>query len=160
GVDKQTVKIKEKELIVVNPLHMMSSKICNRIADLNNSAYIYLLLLLCVACSSGEQTSGQEPKKTAHGEYLYRLHEERFFVPPLPEKRGAEPYPWEKTLVGNLPKLTKDYFRCKGSALNPPKAIQQNGELIRCMDCGGTDKHSLPLRDGKEYIYPILIDVL
>lgn len=96
----------------------------------------------------------------AHGEYLYRLHEEKFFIPPLPEKRHAEAYPWEKNLVGNLPKLTKDYFRCKGSALNPPKAIQQNGEVIRCMDCGGTEKHSLPLRDGKEYIYPILMDVL
>jgi hypothetical protein len=59
-----------------------------------------------------------------------------------------------------LPKITKEYFRCKGSPLNPGKTVIQNGESVRIFDCGGIGKHSLPLRDGKEFIYPILIDLM
>src|SRR5690606_2499225 len=30
----------------------------------------------------------------------------------------------------------------------------------RFYDCNGSEKHSLPLRDKKEFVYPILIDLL
>jgi hypothetical protein len=129
---------------------------------LGNFAYLLILLcfLLCSSCNTADPPQNQNKQRQAHGEYLYRLHEESFFVPPLPERKNLEAYPWEKTLVGNLPKLTKEYFRCKGSSLNLAKAIEQKGEIVRCMDCGGSEKHSLPLRQGKEYIYQILIDIL
>jgi len=128
---------------------------------LRTAMALFYSALLLNSCSSTDQ-SADKNKKTihAHGEYIYRLHDENLFAPPLPEKKGTEPYPWEKIVVGNLPTLTKEYFRCKGSSLNPIRTVAQQGETVRCMDCGGSEKHSLPLRNGKEYIYPILIDVL
>lgn len=127
-----------------------------------NFAYKLSLLwiLLFTSCNTTDQSTVHHKPLQAHGEYLYRLHSEKFFDPPLPEKKTLEIYPWEKTLVGNLPKLTKEYFRCKGSSLNAAKTIEQKGEIVRCMDCSGSEKHSLPLREGKEYVYQVLIDVL
>lgn len=119
----------------------------------------FYILLLC-SCKSSDKPAEQKKSVHAHGEYVYRLHDQYFFVADPPEKKAPEPYPWERTLIGNLPKLTKEYFRCKGSTLNPVHTTLQNGESVRFFDCGGSEKHSLPLRNGKEYIYPVLIDLL
>lgn len=88
------------------------------------------------------------------------MHDENQFQVPQPELRTLDPYPWEKGQTAHSPKITKEYFRCKGSSLNPVHTEQQKGELVRYFDCGGSEKHSLPLRNGKEFIYPILIDLL
>lgn len=93
------------------------------------------------------------------GEYIYRLDNDRQFVVPPPVKRLNGSYPWDNG-TEQLPKITKEYFRCKGSQLNPVRTAEQNGEVVRFYDCGGVQKHSLPLRDNKEYIYPVLINVL
>ncbi len=117
--------------------------------------YCILCGFLLVSCSSSERET------VVKGEYLYRLHDEFLFTPEPPLKITAEPYAWETGTVGHLPKVTKEYFRCKGSSLNPLRITQtKEGEPQRLNDCGGTDKHSLPLRDGKEFIYPILLDLL
>lgn len=123
---------------------------------------MYLILFLCLLTSCKEvQPRAQKQPINAKGEYIYRLHDEYLFVAEPPLKIAAEPYPWEKGNVGNLPKITKEYFRCKGSSLNPIKTHQEKGgEVQSLVDCGGTGRHSLPLRDGKEFVYPILIDLL
>ena len=38
--------------------------------------------------------------------------------------------------------------------------VNHYGETIYCQDCGGLERHSLPLKEDKEFIYPILIDLL
>ncbi len=69
-------------------------------------------------------------------------------------------YPW-KSFSGPLSPITKDYFRCRGSSLNPPIPILQDGKIVNnIFDCGGADSHSLPLRYDNEFIYPILLELL
>src|SRR5262249_7116551 len=118
----------------------------------------FILLILMSCSSEGEKLSKMALQ--AKGEYIYRLHDEYFFTPPPPEKQPLPTYPWEEGQVGALPKMTKEYFRCKGSSLNPVHTGVQNNETVRYYDCGGSDRHSLPLRDQKEFIYPILLDLL
>jgi hypothetical protein len=118
-------------------------------------------ILICTSCKTPDREGSQNKKSThAHGEYIYRLHKELLFVPSPAVKKEQALYPWEKKKQGNLLQITKEYFRCKGSALNPMQTVQSHGETINRFDCGGSQKHSLPLRDGREFIYPILIDLL
>lgn len=113
---------------------------------------ILILLLFFTACDRDNQTP--------NGEYIFRRHTDVQF--PIPPAVAVEltPYPWEQGKVGKLPKITKEFFRCKGSSLNPPRTELINGENSQINDCGGSDKHSLPLIDGKENVYPIMIDIL
>lgn len=94
------------------------------------------------------------------GEYIYRNQADHFFVPPAPVAYVRPLYPWEQGKVGNQSKITKEFFCCKGCSLNPIRTFQEKEKVMRYVDCGGLTKHSLPLRDGKEFIYPILIDLL
>lgn len=108
-------------------------------------------------CSNSPSSLPSNPPK---GEYIFRRHDESFvqIEPMTPLKRAA--YPWEEDWHCNYPKITKDFFRCQGSSLNPVHLVQKDKEILRFYDCGGAQKHSLPLRDQKEFIYPILIDLL
>lgn len=96
---------------------------------------------------------------TRRGEYISRMHDDHLEIAPL-EKRELSVYPWENKYVGNFPKITKEYFRCKGECLNPNKPIMQTGGTIYVADCEGIRQHSLPLRNHKEFIYPVLIQLL
>ena len=109
----------------------------------------------CSSSSSPSPSSG--PLK---GEYLYRRHDDALVqVEPMAlQKRAA--YPWEEERSSQYPKITKDFFRCKGSSLNPVHLVPKEKEILRHYDCGGPQKHSLPLRDQKEFIYPVLIELL
>lgn len=110
------------------------------------------------ACSSAEDKESERARlQNAAGEYIYRHHNEYLFKVDPPIKTPAPIYPWNNL---SSSKITKDYFRCKGSSLNPPHVIHQKGETHRFFDCGGAERHSLPLRHQKEFIYPILIDLL
>lgn len=115
--------------------------------------YAILLFLLFFSCSS-------EENNRLAGEFIYREEGEFHFRPEPSQPAGRDPYPWEEGKVGPFPKITKEYFRCKGSLLNPPKNELRHGERLTLTDCGGADKHSLPLRNNKEGVYPILIDLL
>lgn len=120
-----------------------------------------LLVLLLSSCSSSPEVTPSSLKvKNQKGEFLYRTQDENLFATVPPTKKNADPYPWENAQAGNLPQITKDYFRCKGSGLNPERLIQEEGTLKRYYDCGGAEKHSLPIREGKEYIYPILLELI
>lgn len=122
------------------------------------NVFLILVGLLLVGCSSS--SSSLPTYMPLKGEYLFRHHDESLgqVEPIQPNKRA--PYPWEEERQGHYPKITKEFFRCKGSNLNPVHLVQKEKETVRYYDCGGTQRHSLPLRDQKEFVYPILIDLL
>lgn len=123
--------------------------------------FFTFLILLCFGCSSSdEQKSFSFQKTNQKGEYIYRKHNE--FLTPIvsPETAIAQSYPWNDNRSGACSKITKEFFRCKGSSLNSPQLLQTKGETIKQYDCKGGNKHSLPLRDGKEFIHPILIELV
>lgn len=123
---------------------------------------VFVLLLCLLASCSGtpDTTTSDQKQNNLKGEYIYRTHDEYHYTAVMPDKVVPQPYPWEKGAVGGLPAVTKEYFRCKGSSMNPVRVVQQGGETVRYYDCGGAEKHSLPLRDSKEFVYPILVDLL
>lgn len=112
--------------------------------------------MILFGCSRMDQSENEKIRKyNEKKEMIYRLDREQVFasVPNEPMKR--EKYPWEELPMGVI-KINKEYFRCKGSDINPP--IKGGGEEIT--DCGGLEKHGLPFRDGQEFIYPMLIQLL
>lgn len=123
--------------------------------------FILLLFIVCLwGCNSNNQNTPQQRYPNLQGEYIYRQDKDSLLALTPPNLATITPYPWEKGTVGGYPVITKEYFRCKGSSLNPVKLIPHEKEVQRIYDCGGTARHSLPLRDQKEFIYPILIDLL
>jgi hypothetical protein len=125
-------------------------------------SFIIVLLFFFVGCSSPEEGEYNLLKdQNQKGEFIYRAKGAKNFSFKEPLHRLRAKYPWEHTLVGTYPKITKEFFRCKGNVLNPPHIVTENvSEPLRFQDCGGFEKHSLYLKDGKEFIYPILIDLL
>ncbi len=121
--------------------------------------YLFIFIALTMySCSSSEDAEGDRARlQNASGEYIYRHHNEYLFKLEPVVKNNPPHYPWAGH---SARKITKDFFRCKGSSLNPPHSIQQKGEAIKVFDCGGAEKHSLPLQGDKEFIFPILIDLL
>jgi hypothetical protein len=108
-------------------------------------------------CTNPEQ-SEQEKRREQNvvGEFIYRKSGEHFYEFPLLKARPPIQYPWDQAYSGPYVKITKEFFRCRGSASHPPIHEKEN----HYVDCGGGQKHSLPLKEGQEYIYPILIDLL
>lgn len=104
--------------------------------------------------SENEKVRKYNEKKEA----IYRLDQEKFFVDLDIQEKKREKYPWEDFSEGAILKITKEYFRCKGSDMNPPIKVERGGEEI--LDCGGLDKHGLPFQQNKEFIYPVLLDLL
>lgn len=121
--------------------------------------FLFLILAILTGCSNSDSPNRKE-HRNQKGEFIYRKHNEFLYQIPTLQSQVSESYPWEKKMVGNHIKITKDFFRCKGSTLNPVHVVQQNGEVVHFFDCGGAAKHSLPLCNGKEFVYPILIDLL
>lgn len=119
----------------------------------------YSLLLLSTACSSQNEQEKILRQNNQKGEYIYRTHNEFLAVIEDPEKNPPKTYPWNQPQT-ELPKITKDFFRCKGSSLNHPHIQKKNEENVQIYDCHGARRHSLPLRDGKEFVYPILIELV
>lgn len=97
-----------------------------------------MILLLCLFCSLS-------------AEPISRLSTDFHYVLPPLKANPAPEYTWRGS-SSSLPPITKEHFRCRGSSTNPPK-----GDL---RDCVGCCKHSLPIRDGNEFIYPVLIELL
>lgn len=123
--------------------------------------YLLLLFIFCfVSCQSPSPKKIFRQKNSIKGEYIYRSEADSLFTPPPPLKNPPLIYPWEDRFAKKIPMITKEYFRCKGSTLNPPKTHTINDSISYLFDCGGSEKHSLPLQDNKEFIYPILIDLL
>lgn len=150
GIDEDSIEIKEEKLIMVDPLHEKQFR--------QNMHYLLLLLLLLPGCVSAEK---KLCKRHLKGEYIYRHQSEYFFTPPQPIPLTREAYPWEKNFIQGVPRITKDYFRCKGDPLHPVVTqVREGKETLKYYDCQGWKNHGLPLRDGKEFVYPCLIEIL
>ncbi|MEC7838556.1 MAG: hypothetical protein VX777_00800 [Chlamydiota bacterium] len=120
-----------------------------------------MLSLFLTGCSNSEENVHTDfSDDNIYGEYIFRKHDEHFYTLTPPKPKPPYVYPWEKNHSYALPKINKEYFRCKGCSINPEKIVNENGEIKKYLDCDGIDKHGLPLRDGVEFIYPVLIDVL
>jgi len=111
-------------------------------------ASFFFILLLLVACSSDPPIEG---------EYIYRKSGEHFYRPDSTAYRTRALYPWEQSYVGNHPRITREFFRCKGSHCNPVRLIEEGEQTVRLCDCDG---HGLPQRGGEPYIAQVLIDLL
>jgi hypothetical protein len=123
--------------------------------------YLLLLSLLALISCSQQDNKAKKTKTTYQkGRYIGRHHDENLFTLPPPVAKERKAYPWDKVQAGNYPKITKEFFRCHGSQLNPYRVIEDRDGKKHWYDCGGVQKHSLPLRDGKEFVYPILLDLL
>ncbi len=97
-------------------------------------------------------------RQNVQKEKIYRHHgETRYLTFGLQPKERAK-YPWEMTHSGKHLKISKEFFRCKGSSLNPPHTDAK--DPAHSFDCVGSQRHSLPMRENREFIYPILIDLL
>ncbi len=110
-----------------------------------------MLFSLVTACDKGEEFKG---------EYITRNQGEKYFTPLPLRKCPRKAFEWEASYGSHFPRITKDFFRCHGSPHNPT-LIEGEGEkrsMIR--DCRGSDRHGLPLREGKEFVYPCLIELL
>ncbi|MCC5831684.1 MAG: hypothetical protein JJU12_01385 [Chlamydiales bacterium] len=119
---------------------------------------LLFLLLLVTGCSDDGK---KVRRQNLRGEFLVRNHDEYFFTPPPPQPRTRATYPWEETYVGGFPRITKEFFRCKGNPLNPVVVQERGGkEPFYFRDCPGGRRHGLPLKEGREFVYPCLIDLL
>ena len=120
---------------------------------------IFVLLLLFFSCSRMDQSENEKVRKyNEKKETIYRLSHEKIFTDVKSGAKVREKYPWEEVYMGNLLKINKEYFRCKGSDINPP--IKAEGGKEEILDCGGLDKHGLPFHEKGEYVYPVLIELL
>ena len=124
---------------------------------------VWIFLLLFLSACSGLELSEQEKLRKAHAkeEFILRSHDEFSFLIHPPSYRTRRKYPWEHNYVGNFPKITKEFFRCKGKSTNPERIDWgEFDEEVHLFDCGGGSRHSLPIRDKREFIYPVLIEIL
>ncbi len=123
---------------------------------------IYLSLVVFAGCSGLEQSEQEKLRRhNAKGEFIHRAHDEYHYAIETPSQYVREKYPWEKAYSGKHSKITKEYFRCRGSRVNPPHVDQREAaQIANYFDCGGFQKHSLPIRDGQEFVYPVLVELL
>jgi len=121
-----------------------------------------LIPIFLLACASSDESQDLQGKRNSQqqAEYIYRKHDEFLFTIPPPKVLSSPIYPWDKRNGGLPLKINKEFFRCKGNTLNPCHVTNLDGEQVRYYDCGGIQKHGLPLKNGKEFIYPILIDLI
>ncbi len=124
---------------------------------------ISLSLLFLWSCSGLPQSESKEKHRTnLLVEPITRQSLDCFFELKDPEQAEAPPsYPWQDKYISKMLRINKEFFRCKGNPLNPPlRVITNEGHITYQIDCEGSDMHSLPIRNGKEFIYPTLIDLL
>ena len=123
---------------------------------------LLLIISLSTACTSLEESEKERLRqRQRREEFVLRQDKEQHYPLRVPEYVPPKPYPWQQQQVGNFPNITKEFLRCNGSHRNPIKTItleNGNDQLIR--DCEGRERHSLPLVEGKETIYPILLKLL
>ena len=98
-------------------------------------------------------------KRNCKGETIYRHRDDVIYPIVNPQLAARPPYPWESD--SNLPRITKEFFRCKGSSLNQIVFDPSEGEApVSYVDCEGGTRHGLPAVCGKDGVYPILVDLL
>lgn len=97
----------------------------------------------------------QVRRRNCKAERIYRSQGDSFYPLAIPTHTPRSIYPWEAE--AHLPRITREYFRCKG---NPANGSLLSAEAEPILDCEGSSRHGLPIIGGKEGVYPILIDLL
>jgi len=121
---------------------------------------VWAIVFILAGCSSIERSQKQKIKQSNESkEPVYRNSKERLYPAAELKAQVRDPYPWESGYEGRHPKISKEDFRCKGDSKHLPKK-KENASVQLISDCGGGLKHSLPVSGGKEFVYPILIDLL
>ncbi|MDE3046588.1 MAG: hypothetical protein KGJ02_08120 [Verrucomicrobiota bacterium] len=122
---------------------------------------ILICQLISILCScSGLERSEQEKlrRQNCKAEYIYRGPSDIFYPIGTPEHTARTPYPWETE--AHLPRITKEFFRCKGNPLNVSLLDASNPEQPTPLaDCDSTH-HGLPIFSNKEGVYPVLPELL
>lgn len=122
---------------------------------------LWLVLLFLCSCSGFEESQSREIRRANEkAEHIYRRHDERHYALPQVARRQRCDVPWR---AGDQPhaRITKEFFRCHGSSTHPIRSWKEpNGDTVQLLDCSGAAGHGLPLREGREFIYPVLIDLL
>lgn len=121
---------------------------------------VVFFCLLQLSCSRLERSSQEKLReRNCKGEYIYRSKNECYYTISDPIHTPRALYPWESPV--HLPRITKDFFRCKGNPLNPPLLETHSSDSSGpSLDCDGCTRHGLPVIHGKEGVYPILLDLL
>lgn len=70
--------------------------------------------------------------------------------------RKQQIYPWEP-IHGSIPRITPYFFMCKGR-IDHPHVFSPQGQVI--FDCVGHVYHSMFLKEGRAFVYPILLKLL
>lgn len=109
-----------------------------------------LLLGLLLSCESENKKEESKALLIEREKGSLHFKEPEVKANPLPR------YAWEKD--SPFPRINKEFFRCMGSKLHPMK--KQEGKLPPLSDCDGFSAHSLPIKNGEEFIYPCLIELL
>ena len=117
------------------------------------------LLFVFSSCSDLERSEGEKIKKcNEKREKIYRQKNESYFSQVDFPDFKREKYPWQNLEKSELPKITKEFFSCKGSEIHPP--IRKEGKNEAIVDCLGFEKHTLPMIDGKEVVNLALVAIL
>lgn len=111
------------------------------------------LLGLFFGCDNdSEKSKGHAVKRS--------MNDTAIALPPVIHQE-RQPYPWEIPFLKAYPSITEKFFHCRGDTLHPFIMVQDSeGEERPFADCGGMREHGLPAREGKAFIYPILIELL
>lgn len=119
--------------------------------------YMFAFLFSFGCSGSHQETEYQKIREMNKvSKKISRRSEDVLLTLAVPKEQSQSYYPWQESAHQNHPYITKEFFRCKGQASNP--SFLQGEE--RLFDCIGSQRHSLPLNMGKEFVYPILIDLL
>jgi len=128
---------------------------------IKNISYIVLCVICLAGCSGLAESENEKIRqKNAVGERIHRCDGEKLYAISPPVRHERDRYPWEEAFAGSHARITKEYFRCRGRGGNPHFTRTVKGNQITILDCEGMDGHSLPYKDGKEFIYPALITLL
>ncbi len=105
------------------------------------------VLVFLTGCSGVEEAQKKQMKeRNERKDLIHRLSNEQNYSIKKLALQPKSPYPWESGFTGVHPLITKEAFRCK--------AVKNS------TGSGREHKHSLPLRGGQEFIYPVLLDIL
>lgn len=129
-----------------------------------NTTYFFIIKIIFIfyllSCSSDteKKLSSSFSSKNKKVDWIFRKHHEYIFKPRLPTYRSPPPTSWQQENLSVYP-IRMQSFACRGHYSHP--SIETQGKnAIPLSDCLGHRRHSLPLVDQKEHIYPILIDLL
>ena len=124
-------------------------------------ALTLLLLSVIIGMMASKQFTRSCHRAPMASSPIFRTSDASPLIPAAIESEPIPSYPWEGPKKGKISPITKEYFRCRGSDLNPPIPVLKEGKVVENLfDCRGASSHSLPIRHEKEFIYPILIELL